>query len=150
MVKRKNTVEQLTPLTNLTTIDTLKLSRGNFNFNSHRLKYLAKLFGITNKLAHDGFQMWIDVVWHGKRKAMKEMVEYCEIDVIVVREYFYKILPYIDRLPAKLNAFISGVGKEKCPECGSRHTIKFGFRYMKGNVQQRHKCNSCGEDWIGS
>ncbi len=39
-------------------IDTLKIARQNFKFNSNKLDDLAKRLGIGRKLPHTGFQMW--------------------------------------------------------------------------------------------
>ena len=42
--------------------DTLKKARKQFRLNSNKLDYMAKFFGVGQKLETGGFQLWLDVL----------------------------------------------------------------------------------------
>jgi DNA polymerase elongation subunit (family B) len=67
------------------TIDTLKLSRRQFRFNSNRLDYIASYLGIGKKIKTD-FNLWKDIVLNKCDKSMKKMIDYCKQDVKLLGE----------------------------------------------------------------
>jgi len=71
-------------------IDTLKLSRVGFNFNSNKLAYIAKFLGLGEKLDTGGFSLWKDVL-NGDSKALNKMIEYCRHDVELLEEVYNKL-----------------------------------------------------------
>lgn len=136
----------LAPITNVVSIDTLKLSRANFNLNSHRLDYLANYIGSEGKISTN-FQLWKDVL-AGNKEALDKMVKYCEQDVLVLEKVFMEIVPYCDRLPVNL-AVLFGNTRDECPMCGG-NGIKYGFKTSRVGQYQKYQCKSCAHIWADS
>ena len=126
---------------NYRTLDTLKKAKSGFNFNSNRLDYIAKFLGVGAKLEHEGFQMWVKCM-QGDKQALKEMVEYCDVDIIVLEDVFLVLQNYI-----KHNAHAGVIGgghKAECPNCGSEHTslLKNNFT-AAGTIKRLMECDTC-------
>jgi hypothetical protein len=141
------------------TLDTLKKSRKFFAFPSNKLDYLGKVNEIGRKKEHAGFDLWRrcqegiseDPKITGtkrqiQKEALKEMVEYCEQDVLLLEEYFTVISPYIDH---NTNfAVLKGGEKWQCPECSSsavEHHHK--DTTPKGFVHRWMRCKSCNKQY---
>lgn len=127
------------PVNNISTIDTLKLSRTNFNLNSHRLNYLGDYVGKGHKL-ETGFGLWKDVL-AGSKKALSKMIRYCKRDVELLEDVFVEILPYVDRLPVNLGLLKTGT-VEGCPKCGSASKTKYGYRTTASGRYQKYQCSN--------
>ena len=128
------------------TLDTLKLARSGFNFNSNKLDYLGKFLGIGGKKDTGGFKLWQDIVERNDVKAMKHMIEYCKQDVVVLEKVFDKLNPYTK---SKTHVgVILGKDKTSCPNCGSDHSKNHGYRYLaSGTKKQIRLCLSCGKSY---
>jgi DNA polymerase elongation subunit (family B) len=100
------------------TLDTLKKAKYGFNFNSNKLDYIAQFLGVGAKIKHSGFQMWKDVM-KGKTEALKEMVEYCEGDIIVLEDVYLTMQNYIK--PNTHTGVLNGNLKYSCSLCGSEN-----------------------------
>jgi DNA polymerase elongation subunit (family B) len=68
------------------TIDTCKLARKKFFFNSNCLDYLCKLLFNKQKIKTD-YKLWIDVM-NGEQKALAKMIRYNKRDVTLLREVY--------------------------------------------------------------
>ncbi len=80
-------------------IDTCALARKNFSLFSNRLKDLAALLTPERKIQTGG-DLWTRV-YQGDKKAMKDMAEYCEQDVIATEAVFQKVKHLAENLPNK-------------------------------------------------
>lgn len=123
------------------TLDTLKKAKSGFNFNSNRLDYIAKFLGVGAKLQHEGFNMWVKCM-QGDKQALKDMIEYCDMDIIVLEDVYTVLENYI------LNNTHTGVHdgrlKHSCPSCGSNESTLFKNAVTaKGTVKRVMECNSC-------
>ena len=136
--------EQIVPFKNVLSLDTLKMSRQNMRLTSHKLDYKLKILGDTGKDPME-FQDWIDVQ-NGDKKALKKMIKYCEKDVSGLREVFWSLLPYVNRLPTSLSVLLNG-HKNGCEECGSLKITKNGTRPFAAGFKQRWRCTECNNDW---
>ena len=128
---------------NYTTLDTLKNARSKFKFNSNKLDYIAKFLGIGAKV-HTGYDLWKNIVLNNDKKALKEMVEYCKNDVVILENVYNEMSPYI---PAKTHhGVLIGGEKHSCPECGS-DDMKFSKKHMSaaGTPRIQLQCQSCGK-----
>lgn len=134
-------------LPEITTLDTLKMSRQNFKLTSHKLDFKSKAIGREGKIGTD-FQLWVDVQ-NGSKKALSNMVRYCMQDVVELREVFLSMLPYCAKLPHHLGAITTG-DKDSCSLCGSSDIAKHGFRYRGKNKYQRYACRKCGNVYAGT
>lgn len=99
-----------------TSIDTLKLARSQFNFNSNRLDYLAHFLNDERKIKV-GYDLWRSVVLDKDEKSLKKMVKYCKHDVKVLEDLFQTINPYVKPKTSVARRPID------CPECGCSDTI---------------------------
>jgi predicted RNA-binding Zn-ribbon protein involved in translation (DUF1610 family) len=137
----------LPPLTNIASVDTLKLCRSNFRLNSNKLDYAAKFFGCGGKMSTGGLKLWMDIVENKCPHAMEKMVKYCHRDVRILKNFFKRILPYVDKLPVNL-AILKGGTRDDCPSCGSKHVHKHGFRVKSIGKYQKYKCNNCAHVFV--
>jgi uncharacterized protein YprB with RNaseH-like and TPR domain len=127
----------LPPLPPLATVDTKKIAKKHFAFNSNSLDDLGKLFGLGKKLKHSGFDMWLGCM-AGSAPAWKEMVKYNKLDVVLLEKIYLHMRPWMLRHPANLTR------TDKCTKCRSSDVMKWGIRVTLGKPQQRWACKSCG------
>jgi len=123
-------------------IDTLKHAKSQFNFNSNKLDYIAKFLGVGAKLKHEGMDMWKAIIFNKDADALRRMVEYCDMDVVVLEKVYEKLAPYTKH---KINyAVLRGGEKFECPECGSLGTLKTTWTTAAGTIQHRMRCGDRG------
>lgn len=133
------------PLPPIPSIDTLKVARNRFYFNSNRLDYLGQVFGIGHKKSNEE-DLWLKVL-AGNVHAIKEMVKYNKVDVDLLEQIFLKLQPYV---PNHIHRHLfSGQHDISCPQCGSTHYEKRGYRYATTNKYARFYCLDCGR-WFRS
>lgn len=145
-LKGRMMMQGLEPLINLVSIDTLKLSRNNFNLNSHKLDYLAKIMGFEGKIS-TGWALWKSVL-EGDKKSLDLMVKYCNNDTKILAKVFFKMLPYIKKLPVNFSYLLKG-NKLGCPNCGHEDAIKYGTYVSALTKKQRYRCNNCYHYYAG-
>lgn len=129
------------PLPPLATVDTLKVARKYFKFNSNKLDDLGKTLSIGRKIKHSGFDLWLGCM-RNSAKAWKKMIKYNKMDVVLLEKVYNKILPWIDRHPNL--AALKNSPKKGCPNCGKFDIVKWGFRATPAGTQQRMLCKDCG------
>ena len=81
--------------TKINTIDTLKLARRNFRFNSNKLDYLAQFLGVGEKEDTGGIELWKQIVLYNNKEALKKMVLYCENDVVILKKVHKKLQEFV-------------------------------------------------------
>jgi len=125
------------------TIDTLKIARSKFRFNSNRLDYIGKFLGLGQK-NHTSFDLWKDIMLKNCPIAMDTMIDYCIQDVVLL-EKVHKALN--NHIPAKTHyGVIFGGDRGSCPECGSEEVVKNNRRVTaSGLVKIQYKCKNCGK-----
>jgi len=127
------------------TIDTLKVARTKFKFNSNKLDYIASFLGIGHKIKTD-FSLWTDIVLHKDKKAMENMIKYCKMDVVLLEKVFNELSKHID--PKTHYGVIFGQDRGSCPECGASggNLVVNNKRVMaSGTVKLQIKCKICGK-----
>lgn len=92
----------------LLTLDTLKIARRQFRFNSNRLDYLGAYLGVGQKL-HTESGLWLKVL-QNDRKAVKQMATYNRHDVELLERVFLKLKPYV---------VVRRPDHRRCPQCKS-------------------------------
>jgi len=130
----------LTPLPAIPSVDTLKIARKKFRFNSNRLDYLARLLGIGAKMQTSP-GLWMRA-FQGKVSAIREMIKYSKQDVDVLEKVYYKLRPWADRHPNI--GSISGHDM-CCPNCGSNNVQRRGYTITAAGKYSRFQCNECGK-----
>jgi uncharacterized protein YprB with RNaseH-like and TPR domain len=124
-----------------TTIDTLKVSRSKFKFNSNKLDYIAKFLGIGNKIKTD-FGLWKDIVLNSSPVAMEKMVKYCKKDVVLLERVFSHLKGHME--PKTHYGVIFGGDRGSCPECGS-DDLRIVRRKVTATGLKRiqYQCKTC-------
>lgn len=126
-----------------TTIDTLKISRSKFRFNSNKLDYIAQFLGMGKKI-HTEFSLWKDILLHKNKTAMAKMVKYCQKDVVLLEKVFKQLSSHIE--PKTHFGVVFGQDRDSCPECGSDDFRKYGTRTTAtGTRKQLYQCNTCNK-----
>lgn len=128
----------LPPVPPIITIDTYKIAKRKFKFNSNRLDYLAQFLGVGAKKKIDG-KVWLNCL-HGVKSAVQEMAKYNRQDVDVLEKVYTKLAPYD---VAKLNMNLFSDGEVVCPLCGSAHIEGRGYRQTRTYLYHRMQCYDC-------
>ncbi len=125
------------------TIDTLKLAKKYFLFNSNKLDYLAKFLVGHGKLKTD-YDLWKKIVLNKDQKALDYMLKYNKIDVVRLEEVYDKIAPYADC--STHQGVANGDPHWSCSHCGSYKVIR-NKRIVtaRGTIQHTMKCTDCGK-----
>ncbi len=123
------------------TIDTLKVSRSKFRFNSNRLDYIAKYLGLGGKIKTE-FGLWKEILINNNAKALGFMIKYCKGDVQLLEDVFDALKPHIE--PSTHYGVINEESRGSCPECGSHRLVKQRTLTTKtGLLRIRLHCFDC-------
>jgi hypothetical protein len=71
-------------------LDTLKMARAGFKFNSNKLDYMGQFLGVGKKIKTDS-DLWRNITLFNDKKAMNDMVEYCKQDVLLLEKVYEKL-----------------------------------------------------------
>ncbi len=125
------------------TVDTKKVAKKYFKFDSNKLDELGRQLGIGRKMQHGGFELWKGCM-SGDKKSWKTMKDYNIQDVLLLEKVFMKMRPWIGNYP--IVSPYAGV----CRNCGGVHLAKRGFSYVNGGKYkvQRLRCD-CGAWNVG-
>ena len=134
---------RLAPPSPYKTVDTLKIARRAFKFDSNKLDDLGRYLGIGRKLPHTGFNLWQGCMT-GDPVAWKLMKKYNGHDVELLEKIYYAIRAWA---PVHPNV---NKGEVACPKCGSTHVQKRGFSYTLLRQKQRFQCLNCSGWYEGS
>lgn len=127
-------------------IDTLKIARRHFGFDSNKLDDLANALGVGRKVPHTGFSLW-EGCMDGNMKSWRLMKQYNAHDVELLESVYLKLRAWAKTHP-NLNPH-SHQGRS-CPLCGSTRFQSRGFSFTAtGLRKQRYKCLSCGRWSLG-
>lgn len=74
-------------------IDTLKLARRYFRFNSNKLNYLGQFLKLGEKI-HTDYSLWKKIVLQNDPQAMIDMCLYCEQDVLLLEQVYKELHKY--------------------------------------------------------
>lgn len=142
-IKKMNTQfikYELSPPDPYKTIDTLKVARKNFAFESNKLDALGEFLGVGRKVKHEGIDLWIACM-NGDLQAWGRMKKYNKQDVVLLEAVYKKLLPWITNHPTPKD------GLTNCPNCHSDHYQKKGDEWSRGFKYKRAKCQNCGTNF---
>lgn len=143
-IRGRSLVHGLKPASPYKEIDTWRVAKREFGFESNSLAYLALVFGLTPKTGHNkfpGFKLWSEVL-AGNEEAWAELKEYNIQDVLTLEELYYIMRPYDRRHPNV--AVFAESGEIICDKCGSTNNQRRGFYNTNVGKYQRYQCNDCG------
>ena len=124
-------------------IDLFRVVKGNFRFESNKLKAILKELSLENKLETEGFKLWTDCM-DGKPKAWKKLGAYNRRDVTVLEPLYERLRPWISNHPTIPSS--RGIG---CPKCGSNKVQQRGVQVAVSQTYVRFHCQGCG-GWFRS
>lgn len=133
---------KLPPLPNLLFVDTLTEIKKIAAYNSHRLDYLGKhLLGKGKIQTEKG--LWLKVL-AGNRQAVRDMVTYCKGDVVVLKELYLLLLPYMKSHPN-----IATPDTCNCPKCNHNKATKRTVKVRASGLRfQQYQCKNCGSYFL--
>ena len=122
------------PLPETKTIDTLKIAKKHFSFNSNRLDYIGKHLLGHGKI-ETTYGMWKDIVLKNCPKAMAAMVKYCKMDVKLLEEVWQLFEKHAK--PASHAGVMDGNEKWTCPRTGSEKVEHIRRKVTAAGTVQR-------------
>lgn len=126
------------------TVDTLKIARRYFKFDSNRLDSLAKYFGIGSKLPHTGTHLWLGCM-SGETKSWSLMKKYNIHDVELLEGVYERLRPWAATHP-NLNFVTRATA---CPVCQGSKFQKRGYSMTRTGQKPRLQCTTCGKWSLG-
>ena len=126
-----------------TTIDTLKIARQKFRFNSNKLNYIADFLGFGQKIKTE-FGLWKRIMFDKCPTAMADMIKYCKKDVVLLEKVYKELAKHIEGRTHY--GVIFGQDRGSCQECGSDDLIKQRTKVMASGLKKiQYKCKTCGK-----
>lgn len=130
----------LGPLSDKQKIDTKKVAKKYFKFNSNSLDALGDLLKVGRKVKTGGFDLWLGCM-NGDKKSFATMAKYNKQDVLLLERVYLKLRPWMINHPN-----ISNYEKvpHSCPKCAGTELKSQGIRRTRTNEFRRYLCLSCG------
>ena len=130
---------RLGPPSPFKTIDTLKIARKHFKFDSNKLDDLGNYLGVGRKLPHTGKHLWLGC-YNGDQKAWGLMRKYNAQDVALLDRVHLRLRPFATNYP-NLNFYTK---KNACPYCQSSNIQYRGWHTTRTSKKARIHCQDCG------
>jgi len=126
---------------NYVTIDTLKVARSKFRFQSNRLNYIAEFLGLGGKIKTE-YNLWKDILLRNDKIAMEKMIKYCKKDVTLLEQVFKALRGHM--IPKTHYGVVFGADRGTCPECGSEDLTRNNkVITATGLTRIQYKCKTC-------
>lgn len=135
----------MTPPPSHKTVDTLKIARKHFRFNSNKLNDLGVFLRLGQKVKHSGFVLW-KACLAGDMKAWKLMRKYNAGDVALLEKVYLKFRPWMPNHPAIKPREITNKNPA-CPICKEKKMQMRGKRINRSGTIPRYQCQACGH-WV--
>lgn len=74
-------------------IDTLKMAKAGFRFNSNKLDYMGQFLGEGKKIRTD-YDLWKNITLYNDKASIAKMIEYCKEDVALLERIYNRLKPY--------------------------------------------------------
>lgn len=130
---------QLPPPSPYKSVDTKKIAKKIFKFDSNKLDDLGHYLKVGRKVVHTGFDLWLGCM-SGNEKSWKMMRRYNAGDLNLLERIYYALRPWATTHPNINKTY----GTKRCPKCGSHRVQCRGFSYTLLKRKQRYQCQSCG------
>lgn len=140
-IKSRFLVHRMEPPKRFKTVDTLKILRSEFGFNSNKLHDICLQLGFKGKVPTTGKHLWLSCM-AGDMKAWKLMKEYSARDIELLRFLYLLIRPYAK--PAQHYNLNMLSGEFACSKCQGKRFRNKGQEAAGGRVFSRLMCLTCG------
>jgi DNA polymerase elongation subunit (family B) len=144
-LKAKFLEHGLKPPKTYKTIDTLKIARAQFAFNSNSLNDLSATLKVGKKVKTGGIDLWFGCM-DGDPKAWAKMIAYNKQDVILLEKVYEALRAWYPAHP-NLALYTERPG---CPVCTSAHVQRRGTQVLQSRKVARFQCQACGHWFKGS
>lgn len=144
-VRARLAINGMDPIPNVKQIDTCKLAKSLFKFNSNRLDYLGHVLGLGRKKKIPA-ETWIEIFEGDKptrTRAIETMLDYNKQDVGLLKDVFDVLVRFKPQLLAWLEA-LKDKDEFTCNVCGSAELQRRGFAIKQRRKYQRYQCKECG------
>ncbi len=132
-------------------IDTLRISRRAFKFDSNKLDNIGRYLDEGRKIPNAGAALWKGCL-DGDPKSWGIMRRYCKQDTELLGRVYERIKAWAPnhpdmRLYEKTRAKPSHI---QCPTCESSNTQRRGTQVKLNSRRQRFQCSDCGSWFTGA
>ena len=132
-----------TSMSHVKSVDTLKIARNKFKFNSNKLDYISKFLGFEGKTSAP-YDLWKKLMRNNDKESLKKMISYCKNDVKILEQVYKKLSNYTD---TKTNIAIFEENEDSCscPKCGSNNYKILDKKFVtgKGTTEVQINCIDC-------
>lgn len=137
-IKARAVFHGMEPIHELSVIDTKRVAKSHFGFDSNSLDDLGEYLKVGRKVKHEGLDLWLSCM-KGDEKAWNKMSAYNKQDVVLLEKVYERLKPHIPNHPsvAKLRDRVG------CPNCGSDDVRRNGTRVVVSSLKQRWVCHGC-------
>lgn len=129
-----------TPPSPYRAVDTKKIAKRHFKFDSNKLDDLGEYLGVGRKMATGGFSLWLGCL-AGDMGAWTKMKKYNGQDVVLLENIYQKFAPWNVNFTNR-NAFHGT--RDACPRCSSKKMQARGYLTNTSGKFQRFQCQDCG------
>lgn len=135
-------IHGMKPPSSFKSIDTLKVAKRFFKFDSNKLDDLGAYLGVGRKMNNGGFSLWERCI-AGDMSAWAIMKDYNLQDIILDEDVYLRLRPFDTRHPDI--AFLADPENKSdaCGTCQSTNLQKRGFNYTKTTRKQKYQCQDC-------
>ncbi len=123
------------PPTPFKSIDTKKVAKAYFKFDSNKLDDLGQYLHLGKKLNTGGFELWLGCAMNDP-KAWHKMIEYNKQDVALLEKVYLALRPWMTNHP---NLDLRPV----CANCGGFRQSR-GYKVTRTAKYRRLQCQECG------
>ncbi len=137
----------LTPPAGYRTVDTKKVAKRYFKFNSNKLDDLGNLLGLGRKIDTGGFELWKGCAL-GDMPSWNKMMKYNKQDIVLLEKVYFKLLPWMTAHP---NLNLTEGTLCNCPNCSSHKIQSRGTMPVgRTSIRRRYQCQDCGSWFSGA
>jgi hypothetical protein len=126
------------------TIDTLKVARSAFKFDSAKLDNIGRYLGEGRKIPNTGAALWRGCV-DGDLKSWRTMRSYGKQDTALLERVYHRLKSWAKNHP-DMRLYTSGTG---CPTCDSENVQRRGVAVKLTSKRHRFHCQDCGSWFSG-
>lgn len=136
-------VHGLPPHSPVQLVDTKKMAKRFFGFDSNKLDELARQLGLPRKAQTGGYELWLGCL-AGDPSAWKKMRAYNKQDVIVLEQVWKKLSAWTSGQPNR-NLYVDAP-RLSCPRptCGGALRPNGTRVYSNTGKMQQYVCTRCG------
>lgn len=121
-------------------IDTKKIAKSQFAFNSNSLNDLGETLGLGKKIDTGGFDLWLRCM-KNEKAAWELMEKYNKQDVTLLEKIYFRFRSW---MPSHPNLAVLE-GRAGCAACPSTRIQYRGFTPTTQNKRRKFVCIDCGK-----